>query len=132
MPTHTVIRLLASYISYSVADPDPGSGAFLIPGSGMGKKSESEMNNPDHIPRAWKPFFRVKYLNSCMRIGDPGWKKFGSGINIADPHHQFLIFHLGTFTGSHIGIWEFGTLICSQCILVMLVQLGVETKSWVS
>ncbi len=26
----------------SVADPDPGSGAYLTPGSGMGKKS-----NPD-------------------------------------------------------------------------------------
>jgi hypothetical protein len=25
----------------SVADPDPGSGAFLTPGSGMGKKSGS-------------------------------------------------------------------------------------------
>jgi hypothetical protein len=35
----------------SVADPDPGSGAFLTPGSGMSKKSESgsRMNNPDHI-----------------------------------------------------------------------------------
>jgi hypothetical protein len=34
---------------YSVADP--GSGAFLTPGSGMGKKSRSGsgMNNPDHI-----------------------------------------------------------------------------------
>jgi hypothetical protein len=26
------------YISSRVADPDPGSGAFLTPGSGMGKK----------------------------------------------------------------------------------------------
>jgi hypothetical protein len=35
----------------SVADPDPGSGAFLTLGSGMGKKSGSGsgMNNPDHI-----------------------------------------------------------------------------------
>jgi hypothetical protein len=33
----------------SVADPDPDSGAFLTPGSGMGKKSGSGMNNPDHI-----------------------------------------------------------------------------------
>jgi hypothetical protein len=34
-----------------VTDPDPGSGAFLTPGSGMGKKSGSgsEMNNPDQI-----------------------------------------------------------------------------------
>jgi hypothetical protein len=35
----------------SVADPDPGSGAFLTPGSGMGKKmrSWSGMNISDHI-----------------------------------------------------------------------------------
>jgi hypothetical protein len=34
-------------------DPDPGSGAFLTPGSGRVKKSGSEsgMNNPDHFPR---------------------------------------------------------------------------------
>ena len=37
----------------------------------------------------------------------------------------------GAFNGSEIGLWEFGTLLCSQCILVMLIQLGVETKSWV-
>ncbi len=30
-------RYLYSVISFSVADPDPGSGAFLTPGSGMGK-----------------------------------------------------------------------------------------------
>ncbi len=32
-------------------DPVSGSGAFLTPGSGMGKKSGSgsRMNNPDHI-----------------------------------------------------------------------------------
>jgi hypothetical protein len=35
----------------SVADPDPGSGAFLDSGFGMGRKSGSGlgMNNPDHI-----------------------------------------------------------------------------------
>jgi hypothetical protein len=35
----------------SVADTDPGSDAFLTPGSGMGRKSASGsgMNNPDHI-----------------------------------------------------------------------------------
>ncbi len=35
----------------SVADPDPGSGAFLNPESGMGKISRtgSGMNIPDHI-----------------------------------------------------------------------------------
>ncbi len=35
----------------SVADLDTGSGAFMTPVSGMGKKpgSRSGMNNPDHI-----------------------------------------------------------------------------------
>ncbi len=58
--------------NYSV--PDPGSGAFLTPGSGsgMGKKSGSGswMNNPDH---------------EKIRIQDPGWKKFGSGIRNKHP-----------------------------------------------
>jgi hypothetical protein len=38
-------------INFSVADPDPGFGACLTPGSGIGKKSGSGswMNNPDHI-----------------------------------------------------------------------------------
>jgi hypothetical protein len=50
----------------------------------MGKKSGSGsgMNDPDHI--SW----RLKYLNSSMRIWDPGWKKLGSGMEksqIRDP-----------------------------------------------
>jgi hypothetical protein len=54
----------------SVADPDPGSGAFLTPGSEMGKKSRSGsgMKNPDHISL-------LKFFDT-----DPGWKKFGSGM----------------------------------------------------
>jgi hypothetical protein len=34
-------RITVMWIRNSVADPDPGSGAFLTPGSGM--------NNLDHI-----------------------------------------------------------------------------------
>jgi hypothetical protein len=45
---------------------DPGSGAFLAPGSGMEK----------------------------TQIRIPGWKKFGSRINIPDPQHCFI--HIGT------------------------------------
>jgi hypothetical protein len=56
--------------------------------------------------RAYKPFFLLfwglKYSNSLMRIRDPGWRQFGSGIrdgkksdpgsgiNIPDPQHWFL------------------------------------------
>jgi hypothetical protein len=42
------------------------------------------MNNPDHIFQSLETIFLVflglKYLNSLMRIRDPGWKQFGSGI----------------------------------------------------
>jgi hypothetical protein len=37
----------------SVADPDPGLGTFLTPGSGMEESQHQDpgsgMNNPDHI-----------------------------------------------------------------------------------
>jgi hypothetical protein len=50
------------------------------------------MNNPNHIS-ATKPFFWAKILKffdahpgsgmEKVRISDPGWKKFGSGIREA-------------------------------------------------
>jgi hypothetical protein len=46
----------------SGADPDPGSGAFLTPGSGLGKKSRSGsgMNIPDLISESLETIFWVK------------------------------------------------------------------------
>jgi hypothetical protein len=44
---------------------DPGSGAFMTPGSGIGKKSESPgsgINNPDHISESLETIFWVKIL----------------------------------------------------------------------
>ncbi len=39
------------------------------------------MINPDHISRELRnQFFGLKYFNYLIRIWDPGWKKFGSGI----------------------------------------------------
>jgi hypothetical protein len=71
------IRLLL----ISVADP--GSGAFLIPGSGMGKKIRIRIRDEKPgtytFPRAWKQFFGLKYnillCASGIRDGkntDPG------------------------------------------------------------
>jgi hypothetical protein len=39
--------------------------------------------------RELERFFELKYLNSLMRmrIRDPRWKKFGSGINIPVQQH---------------------------------------------
>ena len=61
-----------------IRDPVP----FSPRDPGMGKKtgSGSGINNPDHISQRFKN-------NFLMRIRDPGWKKFGSGINIPDPQH---------------------------------------------
>jgi hypothetical protein len=56
------------FLLNSVADPDPGSGAFLTPGSGSG------INNSDHISETLEPIFGLKYFNSLMWIRDPGWK----------------------------------------------------------
>jgi hypothetical protein len=79
-------QMAASFILVSrVADPDPGSGAFLTPGSGMGKKSRSGsgMNILDHTSES------LEYLNSLMRMQirnpgifltlDPGWKNSDPG-----------------------------------------------------
>jgi hypothetical protein len=113
MSTNVAIHLIRQSLSggwgsrgwevFSVADPDPGFGAFLTPGSGMGRKSASGsgMNNPDHVFQSLETilflFFGVKILKffdadpgsgmETVRIRDPGWKKVGSGINIPDPQH---------------------------------------------
>jgi hypothetical protein len=90
----------------SVAYPDPESGSFLTPGyeidlgSGMYKKrSGSGINKPNHISESLETIFVLRYLNSLMRIWDPGSRmekirirdpgcqKFGSGIRIPDPQH---------------------------------------------
>jgi hypothetical protein len=52
---------------------DSGSGAFLTPGSGMGKKSVSGsgMNNPDYISESLQTIFMVKILK--FFDADPGF-----------------------------------------------------------
>jgi hypothetical protein len=55
------------------------------------------MNNPDHISESLVTIFWFKILEffyadlrsgmEKIRIRDPGWKKFGYGINIPDPQH---------------------------------------------
>jgi hypothetical protein len=69
----------------SVADPDAGSGAFLTPGSGMGKKSGSGsgINNRDHISESLETIFGVKIIKFFDL--DPGSGIFltidpGSGV----------------------------------------------------
>ena len=37
----------------------------------------------------------------------------------------------GQYTGSDVGLWDFGTLLCFQLIICPLLQLALETKCWV-
>ncbi len=52
---------------------------------------------------------------------------------MADALYQSLVIyfvaHLA-YAGSDVGIWEFGTVICTECLLVMSLHLCIETKSW--
>jgi hypothetical protein len=79
----------------SVADPNPGSGAFLSPGSGMGKKSGSGIRFRDEQPRSYllelrNHFLWVKILE--FLDVDLGWKKVRSGIRDKHPGSATLIF----------------------------------------
>ncbi len=58
-------------VGTSVADPDPGSGAFLTPGSGMGRKSASGSGIRDEQPGSYflelrNFFLGLKYPGSGM------------------------------------------------------------------
>jgi hypothetical protein len=67
----------------------------MIKKSGSG----SGMNNPDHVSESLETTFWVKihrFFDADPDSGsgiwnlltrDPGWKKFGSGINIPDTQH---------------------------------------------
>jgi len=56
----------------SFADPDPGSGAFLTPVSGIWdvKKSGSGMDIPDHFSESLGTVLGLKISGSGIRIGD--------------------------------------------------------------
>ncbi len=98
---------------------DPVSSAFLTPGSGMGNKSGSGsgMNNTDHISESLEAIILVKKLK--FFDADPGWKKFGSGINIPDPQHW-----LTEFRNFQIRIQPYlTTLRCSALAIRLLVAI---------
>jgi hypothetical protein len=89
----------------SVADPDPGSGAFLTPGSGVGRKSAFGSGIRDEQPVSYflelrnhiLVFLGLKKLKffdadpgsgmETVRIRDGKKSDPGSGINIPDPQN---------------------------------------------
>jgi hypothetical protein len=69
------VKMHISDVKSSVADPDPGSGAFLTHGSGVAEQSGSGSGIRDEQPGSYflelrKHFLGLKYLNSLMRIRD--------------------------------------------------------------
>jgi hypothetical protein len=90
---------------------DPGSGAFLTPGSGMGWEKVS-IRIRDEQPGSYFlelrnhffAFFGVKMLKffdedpgsglETVRIRDPGWKKVGSGIRDKHPGSATLLLNV--------------------------------------
>ncbi len=60
----------------SVADPDPGSGAFWTPGSGI--RDEQPGSYFLELRNHFLGFFWVKIFK--FFDADPGWRQFGFGI----------------------------------------------------
>lgn len=61
------------------------------------------------------------------------YTKHSFWVNIADALYQSVIIYflaVGTYAGSDVGIWHFGTVIVTQCLVVMSIHLAIETKSW--
>jgi hypothetical protein len=98
-PNSSPVFLLASGVErsfcspiISVADPDPGSGTFLTPGSGMGKKSRSGsgMDIQDHISESLKTIFWVKILNFFDADPESFWPWIQDGNSDKRPRSATL------------------------------------------
>jgi hypothetical protein len=82
----------------SVAVTDPGSGAFLTLGSRIRCFFDFWIQDPGLVNNQdpdQEQFFGLKFFFDAdpgisLTLG-PGWKKFGSGINISNPQHKKLV-----------------------------------------
>ena len=61
------------------------------------------------------------------------YRSYSFWLNMADALYQSIIiffFAVGTYHKSTVGIWEFGTTMCTQCLIVMSLHVAIEIKSW--
>lgn len=61
------------------------------------------------------------------------YTKYSFIFNMVDAIYQSIIIFFVPYVmyiDSNIGIWEFGTTIFTACVIVQLVHLSIETKSW--
>ncbi|KFM78973.1 putative phospholipid-transporting ATPase VA, partial [Stegodyphus mimosarum] len=59
--------------------------------------------------------------------------KYSFWVNMLDAIYQSIITFFIPFMAyydSDVGIWEFGTAICTACVLGQLLHLAIETRSW--
>ncbi len=99
---------------------DRGLGAYLTPGSGIRdwRKSASGSGIRDEQPGSYLLelinhfllFGGLKYLNSLMRIRDPVWRQFGSGIRY------------GQKVGSTLHWYTSGPIAEMECFLVIMIK----------
>jgi hypothetical protein len=82
---HFKVLLVASLLS-SVADPDPGSGAFLTPGSGIRNRFFPDPRSGSRIQDP-KPIFSPLTFVAVLGSGKGKNQDPGSGVNIPDPPH---------------------------------------------
>ncbi|KAK9509687.1 hypothetical protein O3M35_006947 [Rhynocoris fuscipes] len=71
-------------------------------------------------------------LYSYGRLGK-AYRAHSFWITTLDSVYQSLaIFYIaiGVYSGTEIGIWEFGSTITSCCMFAMLAEVALETKSW--
>lgn len=49
-------------------------------------------------------------------------------------YQSLVIFFIAeaAYSGSSVGMWEFGTTITTSCLITMLVHGAIEIKSWVN
>jgi phospholipid-translocating ATPase len=61
------------------------------------------------------------------------YRSYSFWLNMADALYQSIIiffFAVGTYQKTPVGLWEFGTTMCTQCLLVMSLHVAIEIKSW--
>ncbi|GBL76684.1 putative phospholipid-transporting ATPase VA, partial [Araneus ventricosus] len=59
--------------------------------------------------------------------------KFSFWVNMLDAIYQSIITFFIPYMAyydSDVDVWEFGTTICTACVLGQLLHLAIETKSW--
>ena len=77
---------------------------------------------------------RLPHLYAHGRLSQV-YKPYSFWLNMVDAMYQSLvIFYVayGAFAGSDVGIWEFGTVICTECLVVNSLHLAVNIRAWVN